>query len=59
MKASTKNQIKGKLHQASGKVKELVGKAIDNNEMQLKGKTEYTAGKIQEKTGEIEEVLEK
>ncbi|MEF2229702.1 MAG: CsbD family protein [Pseudodesulfovibrio sp.] len=59
MKTSTKNQIKGKLYQASGKVKEVVGKVIDNHEMQIKGKAEVLAGKTLEKTGEIQQVVEK
>ncbi|SMF41868.1 CsbD family protein [Desulfovibrio gilichinskyi] len=59
MKSSTVNKVKGKLHQASGKVKEVTGEAIDNNEMQIKGKSEIFEGKVQEKTGEIEQVADK
>ncbi|SME88712.1 CsbD family protein [Desulfovibrio gilichinskyi] len=59
MKSSTVNKVKGKLHQASGKVKEVIGAAIDNSEMQAKGKAEILEGKVQEKTGEIEQVAGK
>lgn len=55
MKSSTKDKVEGKLHQASGKVKEVIGKAIDNHEMQIKGKAEKLAGKIQAGVGEAEE----
>ena len=59
MKSSTKGKVKGKLHQVSGKVKEVVWKAMDNREMQIKGKAENIAGKIQEKACEIKKVAGK
>lgn len=59
MKSSTKDQVKGKLHQVSGAVKEVVGKAIDNHEMVAKGKAEKAAGKIQQKVGDIKKVVGK
>ena len=59
MKSSTTDKVEGKLHQASGKVKEVVGKAIDNHEMTAKGKAENVAGKMQVKIGEIKKVVGK
>jgi uncharacterized protein YjbJ (UPF0337 family) len=59
MKSSTQDKVEGNLHQASGKVKEVVGKAINNHEMTAKGKAENAAGKVQEKVGEIKKVLGK
>ena len=59
MKSSTKDIAEGKLHQAKGKIKEVVGVAVDNHELEIKGKSENAAGHVQEKVGEIEKVLEK
>ncbi len=59
MKSSTKDKIEGKLHQASGSVKETIGKAINNHEMVAKGKAENYAGKVQEKLGDIKKVAGK
>lgn len=59
MKSSTKDIAEGKLHQAKGKLKEVVGVAVNNHEMELEGKGENLNGHIQEKMGQIEKVLEK
>ena len=59
MKSSTKDIAEGKLHQAKGKIKEVVGVAVNNHELEIKGKSEKAAGQVQEKVGQIEKVLEK
>ena len=59
MKSSTKDIAEGKLHQAKGKIKEVVGVAVNNHELEIKGKSEKVAGHVQEKVGQIEKVLEK
>lgn len=59
MKSSTKDIAEGKLHQAKGKIKEVVGVAVNDHEMEIKGKGENAAGHVQEKVGQIEKVLEK
>ena len=59
MKTSTKDKVAGKLHQVSGMVKEAVGKALDNHEMEIKGKAENMAGKLQQKAGELETIAGK
>lgn len=59
MKSSTKNQAKGTLHKVKGGVKELVGKASMNGELEGAGKDEKRAGKIQQKVGEIQKVAGK
>jgi len=59
MKSSTQNIAEGKLHQAKGKIKEVIGVAVDNPNLELEGKGEKASGKIQEKIGQIEKVLEK
>jgi uncharacterized protein YjbJ (UPF0337 family) len=39
-----KQQIKGRAEQATGKVKEVVGKAVGNEKLQSKGNTEKNLG---------------
>jgi uncharacterized protein YjbJ (UPF0337 family) len=59
MKPSTKDQIKGSLHQAKGKVKEKVGEVTNNPNLAADGQDENLAGKVQKKIGQIEKVFEK
>lgn len=59
MNPSTNDQVEGGLHKAKGKVKETVGKLINNPDLEADGKTENLAGKIQKKAGQIESVFEK
>ncbi len=59
MKSSTKNNAEGKMHQVKGKIKETVGKVVDNDELENEGKVENAKGKIQEKIGEVEKIIEK
>jgi uncharacterized protein YjbJ (UPF0337 family) len=54
-----KEQIKGEANQAKGHVKESVGKAIDNKEMQAKGKADQAKGKYQEAVGDAKEGVKK
>ncbi|MGE4443074.1 MAG: CsbD family protein [Desulfomicrobium sp.] len=58
MKSSTKNQTKGAFHEAKGRVKETVGKIIDDPSLEAEGLAEKVAGKIQKKVGQTEKVLE-
>jgi len=57
MKDSTKDQIAGKTHEVKGAVKEKVGRAINNPNLEAEGQDEKTGGKIQKKVGEVEKVL--
>jgi uncharacterized protein YjbJ (UPF0337 family) len=58
VKQSTKDEIKGKLHEAKGTVKEKAGQVINNPNLTAEGQTEKLAGKVQEKVGQVEKVLE-
>src|SRR5690242_11596377 len=49
MKDSTKDQAQGKLHEMKGKIKEKVGHATDNPDLEAEGQDEKVAGKIQKK----------
>jgi uncharacterized protein YjbJ (UPF0337 family) len=57
MADSAKDKMKGALHQAKGKVKEVAGKLTDNSELREKGLTEKIAGEAQEKVGKVEKAL--
>ena len=59
MKPSTKNQIKGKLHEVKGKVTEKAGQVTNNPNLEAEGQNEQLAGELQKKVGQIEKVLEK
>jgi uncharacterized protein YjbJ (UPF0337 family) len=59
VKASRKDQIKGALHEATGKLKETVGDITNDPELAADGRGEILAGKVQKKIGQIEKVFEK
>ena len=57
MKASTKDQAEGKLHEVKGKIKEIAGKLGDNPKLEAEGADEKIAGKVQGKIGQVKKVL--
>lgn len=57
MKPSTKNQVKGKAHEVKGAIKEKVGKATNNPDMEAEGQLENAAGKVQNKIGHAGKAL--
>ncbi|MFA6009539.1 MAG: CsbD family protein [Desulfobacteraceae bacterium] len=59
MKSSTKDRAEGKMHQVKGSIKEGIGIAVKDRELEVDGKVEVIKGKVQEKTGLIEKVLGK
>ena len=59
MKDSTKDKIEGAAHELKGAVKEKVGKAVGNPNLQDEGTGEKVAGKVQKKVGDVEKVFEK
>jgi uncharacterized protein YjbJ (UPF0337 family) len=59
MKSSTKDNAEGKMHQVKGKIKETVGKAVGNDDLETEGKVENLHGKVQEKFGQVERVVGK
>jgi uncharacterized protein YjbJ (UPF0337 family) len=59
MKDSTKDKIEGGAHQVKGAVKEKVGRAIKNPDLEVEGADEKLGGKIQKKVGDVEKVFEK
>lgn len=59
MKSSTRDNLEGKMHQVKGKIKETVGKVINDREMEAEGTVENIGGKAQEKLSEIKKVAGK
>ncbi|HEX8493023.1 MAG TPA: CsbD family protein [Pyrinomonadaceae bacterium] len=47
------DEVEGKFDQAKGSVKENVGRAIDDREMEGEGAADHAAGKIQEGYGQV------
>ena len=59
MKNSTRDQVEGKGHEIKGRVKEKVGQAVRDPDLEAEGTGEKIAGKVQKKVGQVEKVLEK
>ena len=58
MKDSTKDKIEGTTHEVKGAVKEGIGHATNNPDLETDGVVEKVAGKIQKKVADIEKVAE-
>jgi uncharacterized protein YjbJ (UPF0337 family) len=58
MKNSKKDKVEGAAHELKGKVKEKIGKAVGNPDLEVEGADEKVGGKIQKKIGGIEKVFE-
>ena len=58
MKSSTRDQVKGTLHDVTGKAKAVAGRATNNPTLEAKGQAEQTAGTVQKKVGQIKKVFE-
>ncbi len=59
MKDSTKDKVEGAVHDAKGTIKEKVGHATNNPDLESEGVDEKVTGKIQKKVGDVEKVFEK
>lgn len=53
-----KDQIKGRVEEAKGKVKESTGHAIGNPNLENRGTAEKIAGKVQKGLGDAKERIE-
>jgi uncharacterized protein YjbJ (UPF0337 family) len=53
-----KDQIKGTLKDAAGKVQQTTGKVIGSTEQELKGIKKQVEGKTQKALGDVKEVVE-
>lgn len=52
MGAPNKDEIEGKFDQAKGSIKEGIGRAVDDDEMEAEGRADRAGGKLQEGYGE-------
>ena len=59
MKDSTKDKVQGAAHEAKGAVKEKIGHATGNPDLEAEGQAEKIGGKVQKKVGDVEKVIEK
>ena len=48
-----KDEIKGKVDQAKGAVKETVGHAVGNDELEAEGKADRAGGELKEDIGKV------
>jgi uncharacterized protein YjbJ (UPF0337 family) len=59
MSQGDKDEVKGKFHEIKGKVKEKVGHATNDPDLEDEGTAEKVSGKVQKKVGQVEKVFEK
>jgi uncharacterized protein YjbJ (UPF0337 family) len=50
-----KDQVKGRSQEAKGKVKEVTGNLVGNDDLELKGKIQKSGGKVQAAYGDLKE----
>ena len=53
MKDSVKDKVEGKVHELKGAVKEKVGHATKDPNLEAEGQDEKLGGKIQKKVGDV------
>jgi uncharacterized protein YjbJ (UPF0337 family) len=54
-----KDQVKGRVDETKGAIKEAAGKLVGNPSLEVKGAIERNLGKAQAKVGDLREVLKK
>ncbi|WP_095144214.1 CsbD family protein [Pseudomonas sp. Irchel s3b6] len=54
-----KNQVKGRVKEIEGAIKEVAGKAVGNKRLEERGKIEKTVGTIQAGLGDLKEDLKR
>jgi uncharacterized protein YjbJ (UPF0337 family) len=50
-----KDQVKGRVKEATGKIKEVVGKLVANETLEAKGKVQKTVGEAQAKFRDVKQ----
>jgi uncharacterized protein YjbJ (UPF0337 family) len=55
--STNKDQVKGRIKEAEGKVKEVAGKLVGNQKLEAKGKIQKVLGKAQAKFGDVKQDL--
>ena len=54
-----KDQVKGRTNTATGKIKEVVGKATGDKDLEAKGTVEKVGGKVRSAYGDIKSDIKK
>ena len=54
-----KDQVKGRIEEAKGKVKEVVGRVFGNKNLEVKGNIQKTVGAAQAFVGDVKERVAK
>lgn len=54
-----RHQLKGRISQARGKVKEMTGRLLGKKALEEKGRVEKTGGKIQAGYGDVKDDIKK
>ena len=54
-----KEQVKGRVEEIKGVIKEAAGKLVGNPSLEVKGNVEKNLGKSQAKFGEVKEAVKK
>ena len=57
MKASSKDQVAGKIHEVKGAVKEKVGRLTGKPDLEAEGLVEKVVGRVQKKIGQVKRFL--
>lgn len=57
MKPSTRDRTEGKLTEVKGKIKEEIGRATNNPDLEVSGNAEKNAGKVQKWIGRAEKAV--
>lgn len=52
-----KDQVKGHIEEAKGKVKEVAGNLVGNDDLELKGRIQKSGGKVQAAYGDLKEEI--
>lgn len=59
MKTSTKDRVQGQVKEAKGAIRQTVGAAVGDRDLELKGKVQKNVGKVQGAVGRVEKVVGK
>jgi uncharacterized protein YjbJ (UPF0337 family) len=54
-----KNQVKGEMSKAKGKIKEVTGRTIGNDKMEREGKLQHAKGTVQKAYGDLKSDVKK
>jgi uncharacterized protein YjbJ (UPF0337 family) len=54
---STHDRVEGKVHEVKGAIKESIGKATNNPNLQDEGTAEKVGGTVERKVGEVKKVF--